>query len=68
MDRAVLLVFNPLNANIVVAKLSLSAEIVFIKESCWLFQSIKVFVNALVRVIKLYSNLYTLLTAYTSIL
>ena len=60
--------FNPLDAFIVVAKISLSTKNVFIKENYSLCQCIKLSVNALVRVLRLYSNVCTLLTAYASIL
>ena len=54
--------FNPLNAKIVAANFSCSAKVVFVKEKRWLCQSIEAPCNALVNVLRLYSNVYRLLT------
>ena len=56
---------NPLNAKIVAANFSCSAKVVFVKEKCWLCQGIEAPCNALVSVLRLYSNVYRLLTAIT---
>ena len=57
--------FNPLNAKIVAANFSCSAKVVFVKEKRWLCQGIEAPCNALVNVLRLYSNVYRPLTAIT---
>ena len=58
-------VFNPLNAKIVVANFSCNVKVVFVKEKRWLCQGIEAPCNALVSVLRLYLNVYRLLTAIT---
>ena len=53
---------NPLNAKIVAANFSCSVNVVFVKEKRWLCQGIEAPCNALVRVLRLYSKVYGLLT------
>ena len=55
-------IINPLNAKIVAANFSRSAEVVFVREKRWLCQGIEAPCNALVSVLRLYSNVYRLLT------
>ena len=59
------LFFNPLNAKIVAVNFSCSAKVVFIIEKCWLCQGIEAPCNTLVSVLRLYSNVYRLLTTIT---
>ena len=56
---------NPLNAKIVAANFSCSAKVVFVKQKRWLCQDIEALCSALVSVLRLYSNVYRLLTAIT---
>ena len=56
---------NPLNVKIVAANFSCIAKVVFVKEKRWLCQSIEAPCNALVSVLRLYSNVYRLLTVIT---
>ena len=57
------MLINPLNAKIVATDVSCSAKVVFVKEKRWLCQGIEAPCNDLVSVLKLYSNVYRLLTA-----
>ena len=70
VDMGVLLVqpsinVHPLNAKIVAANFSCSAKVLFIKDKRWLCQGVEAPCNALVSVLRLYSNVYRLLTATT---
>ena len=52
-DSILLYTFNPLNANVSNANLLPSANIVFIKEKCWLCKVLKVAINVLLQNVRL---------------
>ena len=58
------ILINPLNAKIVAANFSCSAKFVFVKEKRWLCHSTEAPCNALVSVLRLYSNVYRQATSF----
>ena len=57
-DQLCSVIVNPLNAKIVATFFSCSAKVVFVKEKRWLCQGIEAPCEALVSVLRLYSNVY----------